>query len=79
MVVKVLAVSYAVDFFFLFWVKEGHQADLASCLIHLFLHLSDVVVLLDMYRYIVSSFSFFLNFLLFRISTYVVILFCVVS
>ena len=50
MVEKVLAVSDAVDFFFLFWVKEWHQADLARSLIHYFLHFSDVVFLLDMYR-----------------------------
>ena len=79
MVEKVLAVSDAVDFLLLFWVKEWHQANLASRLIHLLLHFSDVVVLLDMYRYIESFFSFFLNCFLFKTSIYVVILFCVLS
>ena len=50
MVEKVLAVCNAVDFFLFFWVKEGHQADLARSLIHYLLHFSDVVFLLDMYR-----------------------------
>ena len=46
---KVLAVSDAVDFFLLFCVKEGHQADLAWAFIHHLLHFSDVVLLFDMY------------------------------
>ena len=50
MVEKVLAVSDAVDFFLLIWVKEGHQADLAWSFIHYFLHFSDVVFLFDMDR-----------------------------
>ena len=48
-VVKVLALSDAVDFFLLVWVKEWHQADLARSFIHDFFHFSDVVFLFDMY------------------------------